>query len=216
MWHLITTYYIESIATFATVPAIITFMYRRVLKIHALRYFFTYLVVKLVIELIMFYMASQVMNNLYLGNILTVATFFLIARMFQEMYESKTSRKVVEWCEFAFIVVFSYDLVRDGMHYTFRYTGMFNCIFIMLFCLVYFYQLIQNPKIPNLLAYPFFWVCSGLLAYFACCTFISPLAFYLDRWPANRDMHIFVLIPYILESAYLIIISLGIMVGNKW
>lgn len=215
MWHILTTYWIESIATLATVPAIISFVYRRAYSITALRYFFAYLIIKLFVELVMFYMASKVMNNLFLGNILTIAGFFLFARMFLEMYESKARMLAVQVCEFVFIVVLSYDLVRDGMNYTFRYTGMFECIFIMLFCLMYFHELIRHPKIPDLLVYPFFWVCSGLLIYFACCTFISPLAFYLDRWPMNREMHVFVLIPYILETSYLGLISLGIWVSNK-
>lgn len=215
MWHIVTTYYIESIATFATVPAIISFLYRKVYSAYALRYFFAYLVTKLTVELIMFYMASRVMNNLYMGNILTIAGFFLIAKMFHEMYDSLMLRKAVGVCEFLFIVVLSYDLVRDGMNYTFRYTGMFECIFVMLFCLMYFYELIRHPKIPDLFAYPFFWVCSGLLIYFACCTVISPLAFYLDRWPANSDMHVFILIPYILESAYLGLISFGIFISSR-
>lgn len=215
MWHLLTTYWVESIATFATVPAIAIFIYRRVLCDRALRYFFAYLLTKLSIELIMFYMASRVMNNLYMGNILTIAGFFLMARMFQETYESRSRRRTVEVCEFLFIVVLSYDIVRDGMHYTFRYTGMFECIFIMLFCLMYFYELIRHPKIPDLLVYPFFWVSSGLLIYFSCCTFLSPLAFYLDRWPKNEDMHVFTLIPYIMESGYLGIMSLGIMASRS-
>lgn len=214
MWHLMTTYWIESLATAATIPAILSFVYRKAYNTAALRYFFAYLLTKLGIELIMFYMASKVINNLYLGNLLTIAGFFLIARMFIEMYESRFRRRVVDTCEYLFLVVLAYDLARDGMAYTFRYTGMFSCVFIMLFCLMYFYELIRHPKIPDLLAYPFFWVCSGLLIYFACCVVISPLAFYLDRWPANREMHIFVILPYILESMYLSVVSIGILASK--
>lgn len=215
MLKLFVSYPIESIATIATLPAILSFIYRSTFKQGVVRYFFFYLVAKLCIESIMFYMASKGIENLYLGNTLTIVSFFLFARMFQETYESRARRIVVEACEFIFIVVLSYDLVRDGMSYTFRYTGLAECVFIMLFCLMYFYELIRHPTIPYLPTYPFFWVCAGLITYFAPCTFITPWAFYLDRWPTNESMHIFVLVPYALEIFFLSLVSFGIFVSKQ-
>lgn len=214
MWDLFIKYPIESSATVATVPAIIAFMYRSTFKKGVVRYFFFYLVAKLAIELIMFYMASEGIENLYLGNTLTIASFFLFAKMFHETYESKARRLVVEICEFLFIVVVSFDLVRDGMYYTFRYSGLAECVFIMLFCLMYFYELVRHPKIPYLLTYPFFWICAGLITYFASCTFLSPWNFYLDRWPANDQMYIFVMIQYCMETFFLSLVSIGILASK--
>jgi len=215
MLDLLIKFPIESSATIATIPAIVSFWYRAAFKHRIARYFFFYLVVKLCIELIMFYMASKGTENLYLGNMLTVISFFLFAKMFHDVYESPTRRKVIGVCELIFITVLSYDLVRDGMHYTFRYTGMFECIFVMLFCLMYFHELIMHPKIPNLLIYPFFWIVAGLLTYFSCCTFLSPMSFYLDRWPKNHDMYVFVLLPYCMETFYLSMITVGIFISKS-
>lgn len=215
MWYMISTYWIESSATIAVIPAIASFLYRKCYRYGALRYFFLYLVVKLVIDIAMLYMASKRIDNLYLGNILTIVGFFLVARMFQDMYEEVRMKRVVYLCEVLFMAIVSMDLIRDGLSYTFRYTGLFSCMFIMLFCLLYFYELIRLLRIPDLLTFPFFWICSSLLIYVSCCTFISPLAFYLDRWDSNRDMHIFVLVPYILESSYLCIITFGMFVSKS-
>lgn len=215
MWQLAVKYPIESLATFITAVPIITFMIRSAHHKKAVRFFFIYLVAKFCIELLMFYMASEGMNNLFLGNILTIVTYCLIAKMFHEAYEGLMYKKTVTWCSVVFFGVVIIDTYRDGFIDSFRYSSMFECIFIMTFSLLYFHELIRHPRVPNLFAYPFFWLCSALILYFATMVFVAPLGYYLDRWPVNHTLYVFTLIPSILESAYLLIVSFGIMAGKS-
>lgn len=211
MWELAINNPIQASATLITLLPIITFTYRLAYYGRAMRFFFIYLVAKLLIELVMWYMASRGVYNLFLGNILTIIGFVLIARMFYEAYESKLKKMFVYVYSALFLLVVSFDLYRDGIEYTFKYSGMAQSVFTMALCLMYFYELIQHPKIPDLLSYPFFWLCSALLLYFAPCVFISPMQFYLDRFPINHTMHIFSVLPYLLETAYLFIAGVGIL-----
>lgn len=207
-------YWIESLATLLTVLPISTFIFRMAYYQRAVRFLFWFLVVKLTVELVMFYLASKGMPNLYLANTLIIVGYFLVAKMFHEVYDGISYKRIVVGCSVVFSLVVCFDIYRDGMEYSFRYSGMFECIFIMLFGLMYFHELIRHPKIPSLYTYPLFWVCSSLLLYFAPCVFLSPMAFYLDRWPINDMMHVFTIIPYILESMYLIILSFAILAGK--
>lgn len=214
MWELALKFPIESCGTFITILPITTFLIRAAYHKKAVRFFFIYLVVKLLIELVMFYMASRSQNNLYLGNILTIISYFLIAKMFHEAYDGKGYKVAVVWLSALFSCIVLIDIIRDSIYYTFRYSGMIQCILIMLYALMYFHELVRHPKIPDLFKFPFFWLCSSLILYFSSSVFIAPLGFYLDRWPVNHQMYVFTLIPSILESAYLFIAGLGIMAGR--
>lgn len=214
MWNLITNYWVGSLATAITLLPISTFLYRMAYIHKAMKFFFIYLVAKLLIEVVMFYLASKGVHNLFLGNTLTVVGFYLMAKMFYETYESKEKRFAVIVCCVLFSLIVGIDLYRDGIEYTFKYVGLAQCILTMLFCLLYFHELIRRPKIPNLLSYPFFWLCASMLIYFAPCIVLSPMQYYLDQYPMNTTMYVFTLLPYILEILYLTGVSMGILAGE--
>lgn len=212
MLDLLYKYPIESAATFATILPLVTFTFRMAYRGRTIRFFFIYLLAKLTIELVMFYLASQKIPNLYLGNLLTVVGFFLIAKMFYEKFNGENYKNLTTLCCALFSFVVAMDITRDGFEYTFRYSGMAECILIMLLGLLYLLELIRHPSIDDPLANRFFWICSALLLYFSTCTFIVPTAFYLDRWPMNTHMHVFTILPYVLETMYLSICAVGILI----
>ncbi|WP_215237391.1 hypothetical protein [Dyadobacter helix] len=76
--------------------------------------------------------------------------------------------------------------------------------------LVYFRELILSLKINNLLAYPFFWVCSGLLLYYSSFVFIAPIFHYTFRWDNFVDIGFMEYIPNIFEIISMLFIAIGV------
>ncbi len=65
-------------------------------------------------------------------------------------------------------------------------TYCLGCLLIVIFCIYYFWELFQAPNSINLTRQPAFWICSGLLFYYACTFPIYGMLNFID--PAHPDM----------------------------
>lgn len=216
MWKLIENYPIESLATFATILPIGTFIYRMAYQDRAIRFFFWYLVVKLIIEVPMFYMASRVIPNLFLSNLLTVTGFFFLAAAFFNLMESPARKNTVFSLAVVFVAVVIRDALISGVYTSFPYAGATSCAIVSCWCVLYFYELFVQLKVPFLYQYPPFLLSAGLLMYCFPCIPIFLLSNKLDAFPYNTDMEIFIQAPYVMESVYLAIFGFGILVQKKY
>lgn len=176
----------------------------------AVRILLLYFMVKIVIDCFAIKTALSGKDNLYICNIWTTVSYLLLSFMFWSKYEQRLYRILMVCMFIIFMMVLTFDLIRDGVHNTLRYTGLFQCCFIVAMVIIYFRQLIYNPVIPHLFSDPFYWICAGLITYYSPCIVTSVLGYYIDSRISDSFMDIFITIPHILESVYIIIISIGL------
>jgi hypothetical protein len=206
------TYTIEDLPTFLTLIPLLVLWYRLDYKKKVERYFFIYLCSKLCIELVMFYMASRSMNNLFLYNTWVLVSYCLLARMCYQAIGHHVSRKVIIAGSGMFLLTFVYDIWDTGMLEVVKISGTVQCFLLIMYCLMFFFWLSQTRHIPNLLQYPVFWIFSGVLSYYAATTFATPIYNLCERVGGSQnDLYVIVLASYVMESIYLTVVGLGLL-----
>ena len=176
-----------------------------------------YLILKFLLDLTMFHYASNRANNIIFGNVIVIMRYCLCSSMFLHRLESRFFRKVL-WYTIVGFIIFSCwdflsinpDLLNTHDHKEFLYASTIECILMIFWILLYFYETIRSLKIPNLLSYPFFWVCAGMLLYYSSIVFIAPLFHYTYTWENWIDIGFLVYVPSIFESINMIFFSIGI------
>jgi hypothetical protein len=91
------------------------------------------------------------------------------------------------------------------------YSTTVESLLMLFWILLYFRDTIRSLKIPNLLTYPFFWICSGLLLYYSSFLFIAPVLHYPSQWEQWLEIGFLYYVPYIFESVSIILFSIGIL-----
>lgn len=176
-----------------------------------------YLFLKFGVDLIMFDLASQKKNTVLYYNLSIPVRYVLTSGMFYYKLDFKSQRwwLVVSWP--IFIAVSIWDIIHTNQpmedlynHKMVIYSTTVESLLMLFWVMLYFYNTIRTLKIPNLLTYPFFWICSGFLLYYSSFLFIAPVLHYQSKWDEWMDIGSLDYIPYVFESVSLILFSIGI------
>jgi hypothetical protein len=208
---------ISCIAVFITILPITLTIIRKAFLDKSLRLLFYYLVIKLVIDIVMLYCASNRMNNLILYNLSIPLFYALLGGMFYFKFTGQRERRFLLASIVGFSVFCSWDLVNSNErlddlneHRIVLYAKTVEGVLMISLILLYFYEIIRSLQIPNLLTFPFFWVCSGLLLYYSSLIFIAPVLHYAYTWNNHTDLGITEDIPSIFEILCALLFSVGI------
>lgn len=207
---------IASISVFITVVPIFAIWYRRAFIDPAFRLLFVYLILKLSIDLVMFHYASKRVNNILYYNIGVPIRYALLSGMFYYKMDKKIFKTGILISIGLFILFFIWDFLHVNPllsdlhnHRMVLYASTLESLLMLFWVLLFFYQTIQALKIPNILTFPFFWVCSGLLLYYSTILFIAPVLSYTEKWNNKIDIGFLTYIPYIFESISMVLFGLG-------
>jgi hypothetical protein len=178
---------------------------------------FIYLFVKLGVDLIMFDLASQKKNTVLFYNLSVPIRYILTSGMFYHKLDFKSHRSWLSISWPVFTVISIWDIIHTNLsmedlynHKMVIYSTTIESLLMLFWVMLYFYNTIRTLKIPNLLAYPFFWICSGFLLYYSSFLFIAPVLHYQSKWDEWMDIGSLDYIPYVFESVSLILFSIGI------
>lgn len=207
-------YPVEAAATASTIFPLAVMAYRLDYKKSIERYFFLYLVSKLLIESIMLYMAANVQNNLFLYNAFILISYCLLARMCYEAIDIETHKRVVFIGSFLFLFAYGVDLIDTGMEKVLRIAPTLQCLFMIVYIMLWFYGLLKSLKVRNLFVYPVFWIFSGMLLFYSSSTFATPIFYYVEQFGAPKDLYLIVLVPYVTEILALSLVGLGFLVED--
>lgn len=203
-------YPIEFLSVAITLLPISTFVYTKAYTDKRLKYLFWMLVCKISIDTIGLHLAIKGQNNIYLANILVLIQHSLLTKLFFEAICSNKTRKFIKQTFLIFLITYIVDFYSVGLYHSLRYAPTLQCLFMIGYCVGYFFDLTRSLEVVNLLTDKFFIIASATLLLFASTTFITPLYHYLDRWDYEPNLLIFTYLGYIIEIFYLIIISLAV------
>ncbi|WP_353717680.1 hypothetical protein [Dyadobacter sp. 676] len=208
---------ISSIAVFITVLPLTLTIIRKAFHDKSLRLLFCYLVIKLVIDVVMLYFASNRTNNLILYNLSIPLFYALLGGMFYFKFAGIAQRRFVLASIIGVFIFSAWDLVNSNEnlsdlseHRLVLYAKTVEGVLMISLILLYFYEIIKALQIPNLLTFPFFWVCSGLLLYYSSLIFLAPVLHYAYTWNNQMDLGITESIPSIFEILCALLFSIGI------
>jgi len=175
-----------------------------------------YLIFKFLLEITMFHYASNKINNIVFDSLHVILRYCLLSSMFYYKNESKYLKKLLLISILGFLILAVWDffkvnknLFETHNHQEFLYTTTIECILMIFWILSYFYETIRSLKIPNLLSYPFFWVCSGMLLFYSSSVFIAPLFHYTFKWENYIDIGFLVYVPSIFDIICMFFFGIG-------
>lgn len=208
---------ISCIAVFITILPIALTITRRAFVDQSLRMLFIYLIIKLIIDLAMLHCACTRTNNLILYNLSIPLFYGLLGGMFYFKFTGRREKQFLIASIIGFSLFSAWDLVNSNTtltdlheHRIVVYSKTIEGVLMIFLILLYFYEIIKSLQIPNLLTFPFFWVCSGLLLYYSSLIFIAPVLHYASTWKNPVDLGVTEVVPIIFEIICALLLSIGI------
>lgn len=205
------------IPVFITIIPILLSWYRKSYLDRAFLFLLIYLITKFAIDLAMFHFASFTRSNVVFYNASVPIYNAFLSAIFYYKFETTRYKRWVIWSLVLFTIFAAWDMVHSNRgvpdlndQRVALYSGTIQSLLILFWVLLYLYETIQLLRIPNLLTFPFFWVCSGFLLYYSSLVFIASTLHYVVNWGNNLELGVVYFIPYIFETICTIFISIGI------
>jgi len=177
----------------------------------------TFLALDLAVGIWMLHLAAHRSNNLLLLNIFVPFRYVLFSGMFYFNFRSPRIKRIILYTMIAFGPFALLDIYASNLnladlhnHLVGRYSQVVESALIILWVLLYFYEIINSLKVSNILTYPFFWVCAGLLIFYSGNIFYFPFWYYINKWENNLRLGWVEDVPYIVEIISLSLFSIGI------
>ncbi|WP_229214018.1 hypothetical protein [Dyadobacter flavalbus] len=156
-------------------------------------------------------------NNLLYFNIAIPFYYSFLSGMFYFKFSSITFKRFLIASMIGFLIFTVWDILKSNSqlhdlhnHRAVLFAKTVEGVLIIALVLLFFYDIIKSLQIPNLLTFPFFWVCSGLLLYYSSFIFIAPVFHYTATWKNSFDLGIANTIPTLFEILCALFFSIGI------
>jgi len=204
-------------AVFITLVPLIFLIFKKAYKDRTFRLLGYYLTFKLAIDIMMFHSASLHRNNIILYNLSIPVFYALLSGMFYQKLVNPFYKKLIVFSIIIFTGLSSWDIFNANPnlsdlhnHRAVIFSKTIEGVLMISIVLVYFYEVIKSLQIPNLLTFPFFWICSGLLLYYSSMIFIAPVLHYTATWTNTLELGMTEYVPYIFEIICAILFTIGI------
>jgi hypothetical protein len=211
-------YPLSSMTVFLIAVPLTLCLYRYRYLNEAFRLLLAFLALDFLVGLLMLHMAAHRTNNIWVLNVYVIFRYLLTTGMFYYYFQSVRLKRMALWSIGAFtafalldIYLSNEDLSDLHNHLTGKYSQVVESMLVIFWVLAYFYELIKYLNITNLISYPFFWVCAGVLIFYSGNVFYFPFWYYINRWENDLNLGFMEEIPYLFEIASLFLFSVGIL-----
>ena len=155
-------------------------------KDDSLRVIFVYCIIYALFEIIGWYYALNHWQNHFLSNTLTYLNLYIWGYYFYTVIFNLNHRKVIALIvTISTIIMFWSSFTNvNGYNYIDSFVHSVSNIAILAMSLLFFYQLLNNLEINNLLNYSHFWISVGVLVYFSGIFFVHVFAEFITF---NKD-----------------------------
>jgi hypothetical protein len=134
-----------------------------------LKYFSLFLLFNCCVDIYTSYLANRGKSNIFFSNVSTMIIIDYYLILLSQIIHNRNAKRVL------FICLLIYTLLSLMNLFLLQKASVFNtmtfclgCLFVITACIYYFFDLFQQTRSLNLLREPSFWICSGLLLYYAC------------------------------------------------
>ncbi len=149
-----------------------------------LRWFAPFLFATALVETIAFEMATRSIPNVWLYNYFSAIEFNFYFLFFYQLLRGVLVRRIVLITVVVYPILAFTNIIffqgRNGAELH-TYTVMLGAILVIIYCMLFFYQVLRYPGTESLTRIPAFWITTGLLFFYAC-TFatISLTNYFID------------------------------------
>lgn len=137
-------------------------------KPNKLAYFTLFLFITLSVEFSGNYLSSKNISNTPLYNIFTSVEFIFYIYMIRKFIQRPLAKKIFVYAMLAYgLAAFINIFLIQGIMVFHTITYAIGCLVIVFCAVYYFYETLFRPTPVTLVRMPDFWICSGLLFYYA-------------------------------------------------
>ncbi len=181
------------------------------------RLLFLYLSCRFLSDILMLYYAAVGQNNLWLHNLMVPLRYLLLSGVFYYFLESAKIRNWIRISVPLFLIFavsdiyFSNHEAGQADEYLYvRYSGIVECLLMLLWILLYFYEIFRLLKVENLLKSARFLVAVAWLLYYASLVFLVPLFYYIYRSRSAIKLGILENVPDCMEILAVLITTVAV------
>ncbi|HTE32435.1 MAG TPA: hypothetical protein VK666_18770 [Chryseolinea sp.] len=195
-------FYISPIAAFITFLASLTLFLRPAPDEPWLKVFSAFLFINFLLDSTLDFMAMHNFNNVLFGNLVDMFVFSFYLYLVRRIVQGRKAKYVFRYFQIFYICasVINLFLVQKTVAFN-TMTYCFGCLLIVSSCIYYFWELFQLRSSVNLLRQPSFWICSGLLFFYACSFPMQGLLNFINAMPKLIIQNL--LIIFILLNSFL-------------
>ncbi len=149
-----------------------------------LKLFPLFLLLTVVVIFIANYLSAHNGNNTVLYNFFGAFEFCFYFFVLYRIIQKELMKKIVFWilCIYPVLALINIFFIQ-GLNSFHSITYALGCLLIVTICVYYFLELFQLDHSVNLARQPAFWICSGLLFFYACTFPIFGLLNFLRSLP---------------------------------
>ncbi len=160
------------------------------------------------IEIVIYILFKNHINNLFMSRIQGMVEFILLSLFFIQIFSSSKQTLLIKAFIFMFMGVAAFDLYLNGFNSLDNISLTTECILLMIYSLLAFFHLLQNPVHDKILSAPLFWFNTAILMYFSGNLFLFVFSNYLENHfakvsPALCGIH------SLLNIVFYLLISIG-------
>jgi hypothetical protein len=149
-----------------------------------LRLFPFFLLLTGIVISITYYFYAHHENNMILYNFFTSFEFCFYFFILHRIINKSRAKKVIFYilCIYPLLALINIFFIQ-GTRSFHSMTYALGCLLVVSICVYYFLELFQLERFVNLARQPAFWICSGLLFFYACSFPIFGLANFISALP---------------------------------
>jgi hypothetical protein len=184
-----------------------------------LRLFPIFLLVTIVVEIFSTWLAFHKKSTISLYNFFTSFEFLFYMYVVRENIRSLRVKRVLFyaiWLYILIVVVNFLFIQKISAFNSFTYAS--GCLLIAVICIYYFFELFQSTTSVNLVRQPAFWICAGLIFFYACSFPVYALLNFLKEAPTIIKKNfgvILLLLNVLLYSSFTIAFLCRLRVRNS-
>lgn len=206
---------------FVIFPILILLYYRLPARINTQKYLFGYLLtgfLKNVLSYTVYLSFDKPYNNtLYIANCCLVIQFVFFAFILNSFFEKPQYTRVIKIITIIFVLEFIVDIYLSNPklfdlpnHRMNKYSYMISSILMIIGILYYFYTILKEVNIPNLLTFPNFWISCAFLINNAGSAYVNLFNYEQNVWENYLDLGFLPYLPYIFDTLQNILLLVAI------
>lgn len=148
----------------------VTFVNRKTIPLLYAKILPWFILLTLFVEIIAFILSDiYEQNNLWLYNNYGAIEFWFYTWVVQQNLSRKKTKKIILGIATGLLAVYLLNnFFGQGVKGFSSITYCLSCIFLILSCFYYFYELFEKPSKTTLLRQSAFWLCTAFMFYFTC------------------------------------------------